>query len=105
MTMKRSARLVFLAATIAGIAAATAVHAGGAAARSTRISVETKFPAAGELTVNSVVVRRHPAPDASKIKVMHYFRPDYRVQVILAVGSRTGADGQPWYHISVPMRP
>ena len=36
---------------------------------------------------------------------MHYFRDDYRVQEILATGSRTGADGQPWYHISVPMRP
>jgi lipoprotein-anchoring transpeptidase ErfK/SrfK len=36
---------------------------------------------------------------------MRYFRPDYRVQEILAVGIRTGSDGQPWYHISVPMRP
>ncbi len=102
--MKRSARLISLAA-IAGIAAATCVHAGGAATRSTGIAVETKFPAAGQLMVGAVAVRRHPAPNAAKIKVMHYFRHDNRVQEILAVGSRNGADGQPWYHISVPMRP
>jgi lipoprotein-anchoring transpeptidase ErfK/SrfK len=105
MTVKRSARLISVAATIAGIAAATSVHAGGAATRSTDIAVATKFPAAGQLMVGAVVVRRQPAPDAAKIKVMRYFRPDNRVQEILAVGSRTGADGQPWYHISVPMRP
>jgi lipoprotein-anchoring transpeptidase ErfK/SrfK len=103
--MKRSARFISLAAAIAGIAAATYVHAGGAATRSTGIAVETKFPAAGLLVVGSVSVRRQPAPNASKIKVMRYFRPDNRVQEILAVGRRTGADGQPWYHISVPMRP
>ena len=105
IAVKRSAKLVSLAAALAGIAAATSVHAGGAATRSTRIEVETKFPAAGELVVNRVVVRRHPAPNAAKLKVMKYFRPDYRVQEILAIGSRTGSDGQPWYHISVPMRP
>jgi lipoprotein-anchoring transpeptidase ErfK/SrfK len=105
MTVTRSARLIALAAALAGIAAATYVHAGGAATRSPGVSLETTFPAAGQLVVGSVVVRRHPAPDASKIKVMGYFRPDNRVQEFLAVGSRTGADGQPWYHISVPMRP
>jgi lipoprotein-anchoring transpeptidase ErfK/SrfK len=108
MTMKRPVRLLSLAAATAGVAAATFVHAGGAATRSTGVAVATKFPAAGQLVVGAVVARRHPAPDAAKIKVMHYFRPDYgvqRVQEILAVGSRTGSDGQPWYHISVPMRP
>jgi lipoprotein-anchoring transpeptidase ErfK/SrfK len=105
MNVKRPARLISLAATVAAIAAATYAHAGGAATGSTGIAVATKFPAAGQLVVGAVVVRRHPDPSASKIKVMGYFRRDYRVQEILAVGSRTGADGQPWYHISVPMRP
>ena len=105
MTKNRSARLISLAAAIAGITAATCVHAGGAAARSTGFAVETTFPAAGQLTVNAVVVRRHPAPNAPKIKVMCYFRPDYRVQEILAVASRQGPSGTPWYRISVPMRP
>ena len=105
MTIKRSAKLLSLAAVIAGIAAATSVHVGGAATSSSGVALETKFPAAGQLIVNSVIVRRRPATNASKIKVMTYFRPDYRVQEILAVGKRTGSDGQPWYHISVPMRP
>jgi lipoprotein-anchoring transpeptidase ErfK/SrfK len=105
MTMKRSVRLTALAVAIAGIAAASSVHVVGAATSSNSVTLETKFPAAGQLIVNSVIVRRHPAPNAPKIKAMHYFRPDYRVQEILAVGKRTGADGQPWYHISVPMRP
>jgi lipoprotein-anchoring transpeptidase ErfK/SrfK len=105
MTTKRPARLISLATAIAGIAAATYVHAGGAATRSSGIAVVTTFPAAGQMMVGAVVVRRQPAPNASKIKVMHYFRHDNRVQEILAVGSRTGLDGQPWYEISVPMRP
>ena len=103
--MKRFVTLVFLAAAIGAIAAAAAAHAGSAATRSDPVVVETKFPAAGELTVNSVIARRHPAPNATKIKVFHYFRPDYRVTEIFAIGSKTGTDGQPWYHISVPMRP
>jgi len=36
---------------------------------------------------------------------MHEFRRDYRRQEIFAVSSRVGADGQPWYRISVPGRP
>ena len=100
--MKRVALLVAGLVAAAGIAAASAL-ADGKAASSVR--VETKFPAAGQLTVDSVAARRSPSPGAPVIKVMHYFRPDYRVQEILAVARRTGADGMPWYRISVPMRP
>ncbi len=103
--MKRFTTLVFLAAAIAAIAAAASAHAGSAVTRSNPVVVVTKFPAAGQLTGNAVVVRRHPAPNASKITVFHEFRSDYRVQEILAIGSKIGTDGQPWYHISVPMRP
>ena len=105
MTVKRAARLIFLAVAIAGIAATTYVHAGGAATRSTGIVVATKFPAAGLLAVNSVIVRRHPAPNASSIKIFKYFRSDYRPMEILAVGTAVGTDGKTWYHVSVPMRP
>jgi lipoprotein-anchoring transpeptidase ErfK/SrfK len=69
------------------------------------VTVATKFPAAGLMAVNSVVVRRHPDPNAASIKVFKYFRPDYRPQEILAVGTTVGKDGQTWYHVSVPMRP
>jgi lipoprotein-anchoring transpeptidase ErfK/SrfK len=101
--MKRFATLVFLAAAIAAIAAAASAHP-GKAARADDIVVVKKFPAAGELTVDSVVVRRKPSSKGKKIKTMHYFRPDYRVQEILAVKTKT-VKGVPWYRISVPMRP
>lgn len=103
--MKRFATVVFLAAAIAAIAAAASAHAGSSSARGSGVVVETKFPAAGQLTVNSVVVRRKPELGAPKIKVMTYFRSDYRVQEILAVGSTVAPNGTPWYRISVPMRP
>jgi lipoprotein-anchoring transpeptidase ErfK/SrfK len=69
------------------------------------VRLEARFPAAGELTGDAVAVRRSPDPQAPVIKVMHYFRPDYRVQEIEAVARRTGSDGMPWYRISIPMRP
>lgn len=102
--MKRFATLVFLAAAIAAIAAATSAHA-GRATRADDVVVEKKFPAAGTLTVNSVIVRRKPASNGKKIKKMGYFRSDYRVQEILAVSSKVASNGTPWYRISVPMRP
>jgi lipoprotein-anchoring transpeptidase ErfK/SrfK len=102
--VRRLALLVAAALAVAGIAATTGL-AGGAAPSARQARVEAKFPAAGQLNVDSVAVRRQPAPNAPVIKVMHYFRPDYRVQEILAVARRAGADGEPWYRISVPMRP
>jgi lipoprotein-anchoring transpeptidase ErfK/SrfK len=102
--MKRISTLVFLAAAITAIAAAASAHAGSATSAD-GVVVETKFPAAGQLVVNSVIVRRKPAANATKIKRMTYFRSDNRVQEILAVGSRTASNGTVWYHISVPMRP
>src|SRR5262249_49190437 len=60
---------------------------------SSRTRVETVFPAAGELVGNSVAARKSPNPNSRVIKVMHYFRPDYRVQEILAVSEQTGSDG------------
>jgi lipoprotein-anchoring transpeptidase ErfK/SrfK len=100
--VRRVALLVAGLTAAAGIAAGAAL-ADGKAASSVR--VEAKFPAAGQLAVNSVPARRSPDPSAPVIKVMHYFRPDYRVQEILAVARRMGSDGLPWYRISIPMRP
>jgi lipoprotein-anchoring transpeptidase ErfK/SrfK len=103
--MKRLATLVFLLAAGAAIAAAASAHAGSAAQRGDVAGVETTFPAAGKLTVKSVVVRSKPASSARKIAVMHDFRSDYRPQEILAVAEATAPNGTPWYRISVPMRP
>jgi len=127
--MRRFYTLVFLAAAIvaAGVLSAVATARAGASDASgtttfttstaptapttttsttpNPVPVVSKFPAAGQLNPNSVIVRTEPSPSAKKIKTFHYFRSDYRVQEILAIGSRTGSDGQPWYHVSVPMRP
>ena len=67
--------------------------------------VETSFPAAGQLLVNAVAARTKPSPGAHVIKTMHMFRDDYRIQEILALQTRIGGDGKPWYRISIPMRP
>jgi lipoprotein-anchoring transpeptidase ErfK/SrfK len=93
-------RLVFFIAAVTAAVAASALPA-----RADTVRYETIFPAAGELTVNAVPVRRSPSPHAPVIKDMKQFRTDYRIQEILAVGARIGTDGRPWYHISVPMRP
>jgi lipoprotein-anchoring transpeptidase ErfK/SrfK len=93
-------RLPLLAAALVAAVAASA-----SSARADTARTETVFPAAGQLTVTSVTVRRSPSPTAPVIKRMSQFRPDYRWQEILAVGRRVGADGKAWYHISVPMRP
>jgi len=71
----------------------------------TTARVESVFPAAGQLRVLSVAVRRSASPHAGVIKLMHQFRDDYRIQVILAVATRIGTDRKPWYRISIPMRP
>ena len=86
-------------------AVAAAVAASASPVRADNVRYETVFPAAGQLTVNAVPVRRSPSPSAPIIKRMSQFRADYRIQEILAVGVRTGTDGKPWYHINIPMRP
>ena len=79
--------------------------AAGASTTRTTFRVNTIFPAAGQLLVNSVPARVSPSPHARVIKVMHMFRPDYRTQEILALSTTLGSDGKAWYRISVPMRP
>jgi len=118
--VNRRALIATLLVAAAGFAAAVAVptRAGAASTGTTattttittrspssRTKVETTFPAAGQLVGNSVAARKTPNPNSRVIKVMHYFRPDYRVQEILAVGKQIGSDGEVWYRISLPMRP
>src|SRR5205823_1700472 len=63
------------------------------------------LPAAGDLIVPRVVARSAPSPTAGRVLVLHQFRPDFRQQVVLAVGATVGADGRLWYRLSLPMRP
>jgi len=99
--MRRLALLLTLAAAgaLAGPAAATLATAQSSS------RIERVFPAAGRLTVTRVSVRTQPNPHAPVIKVMTQFRPDYRIQEIFAIRVRLGSDHDPWYEISVPMRP
>jgi L,D-transpeptidase-like protein len=84
----------------ASLCLASTAFAGG----STR-QVAIALPAAGDLMVPTVVARTAPNPSASRVFVLHQFRPDYRQQEVLAVGAKLGADGQLWYRLSLPMRP
>ena len=70
-----------------------------------KIPVVKTFPAAGLMLTRSDPVRVAPSPKAHVIRVMHQFRSDYRPQVMFAVRSATGTDGEPWYRVSIPMRP
>lgn len=70
-----------------------------------KIPVVSTFPAAGGMLSNSVPVRVAPNPHAHVIRVMHQFRSDFRPQVMFAVRAATGSDGEPWYRVSIPMRP
>jgi lipoprotein-anchoring transpeptidase ErfK/SrfK len=67
--------------------------------------IVSSFPAAGEMLVRSVGVRKKPNPHARVIKVLKAFRPDFRPQEMFAVRKATGSDGNVWYRVSVPMRP
>jgi lipoprotein-anchoring transpeptidase ErfK/SrfK len=69
------------------------------------IPVASSFPAAGPMLVSSTPVRKTPDPHGRVIRTMHMFRSDYRPQEIFAVRAATGTDGEPWYRISIPMRP
>jgi len=103
--VRRRNLILAMLVACAGLAAAVAVPTRANAGSSTPTRVETVFPAAGSLLVHSVGVRKDPNPTSKVIKVMHDFRPDFRPQVMFAVGEETGSDGNPWYHISIPMRP
>ena len=88
-------------AALAVTLALCAVDAPNAAARA---DLTSRFPAAGEL-VRTVAVRASPARSARVIRVLRRFRPDAQFQIVLALGSRRGADGARWYRLSLPGHP
>jgi lipoprotein-anchoring transpeptidase ErfK/SrfK len=118
--MSRRALIATIVVGLAGFAAAVVLPAradagstGTTATTSTtdsrsvssRTKIESVFPAAGQLNLHSVAVRKTPNPHSPVIKVLHDFRPDFRPQEILAVRKQLGSDGNVWYRISIPMRP
>jgi lipoprotein-anchoring transpeptidase ErfK/SrfK len=103
--VNRRALLATIVVVSAGFAAAVAVPPRAKAGSTGTVRVESVFPAAGQLTVHSVAVRKTPNPHSRVIKVMHDFRPDFRPQEMLAVRKQVGSDGNVWYRVSLPMRP
>jgi lipoprotein-anchoring transpeptidase ErfK/SrfK len=86
-------------------ATATVLLVLGAALAAAPSTLGSAFPAAGTLVVRSVAARHAPDPAAPVVRVLPQFRPDFRLQVVLALGQRRGADGRIWYRLSLPMRP
>jgi lipoprotein-anchoring transpeptidase ErfK/SrfK len=87
--------LVMLAVGAAGLGS---THADGAHRRA-------RFPAAGDLGHSTVVVRAAPREHARVIRVLHEFRKDFRLQIVLAVGQAGGPHGRRWVELSLPGRP
>lgn len=92
-----------LLASILAAALILGLHA--APANAARGDLPASYPAAGGLRVATLVARTRPDATAPAARVFHQFRPDYRPQVVLALGSKVGADGRVWLHIELPMRP
>jgi lipoprotein-anchoring transpeptidase ErfK/SrfK len=90
---------------LAALAAVFGLFAMGPAHAFAASRIPASFPAAGELTVDSLVARAAPRKDAHKVLVLRQFRKDFRRQVVLALKSRKGADGKPWLQLNLPMRP
>jgi len=63
------------------------------------------FLAAGALDTNRVVVRSAPSKRARPVRVLHEFRKDFRLQIVLAVREAKGPRGRLWVKLSLPGRP
>jgi lipoprotein-anchoring transpeptidase ErfK/SrfK len=63
------------------------------------------FLAAGDLAQNTVVVRAAPSKRARALRVLHEFRKDFRLQIVLAVAQARGPHKARWVRLSLPGRP
>jgi lipoprotein-anchoring transpeptidase ErfK/SrfK len=82
-----------------GVTALASPHAGGAARR------PVPFPQSGDLLNNTVVVRAAPSKRARQLRVLHQFRKDFRLQIVLAIRQAKGPHGGRWVQLSLPGRP
>jgi lipoprotein-anchoring transpeptidase ErfK/SrfK len=46
-----------------------------------------------------------PDRSAKVVRLLQQFRPDYRLQIVLAVAEVSAADGTAWFKLNLPMRP
>jgi lipoprotein-anchoring transpeptidase ErfK/SrfK len=86
-----------------GVFALAAILVPGAAANAP--ALPASYPAAGELVATRVAARTAPDRGAKVVRLLQQFRGDYRVQIVLALGQTTGADGAAWFKLNLPMRP
>jgi len=96
-----AARLFALHALVALVLTTTLVQGAAAVAP----ALPASYPAAGELVATRVAVRTSPGSSAKVIRLLQQFRPDYRLQVVLAVGEANAPDGTAWFKLNLPMRP
>jgi lipoprotein-anchoring transpeptidase ErfK/SrfK len=68
-------------------------------------ALPASYPAAGELVATRVAVRTRPDSSAKIVRLLQQFRSDYRLQIVLAVGQASAADGGAWFKVNLPMRP
>jgi hypothetical protein len=86
-----------------GVFALAAILVPGAAANAP--ALPASYPAAGELVAMRVAARTAPDRGAEVVRLLQQFRRDYRVQIVLALGQTTAADGTAWFKLNLPMRP
>ena len=78
---------------------------GLASAHSNAARRPAPFPAAGDLVNNTVVVRAAPRKRARAVRVLHEFRKDFRLQIVLGLAQARGPHRGRWVKLSLPGRP
>jgi len=101
-------RVVVAVSTVGALALAAIPAAGAARSTASAPSKVASVSVVGSGYLNwSVAVRSQPSPNASKLKTLTQFRPDFRPRAVLALSERDDPKtGKPsWYRITVPGRP
>jgi lipoprotein-anchoring transpeptidase ErfK/SrfK len=94
-------RRTFLRPVLAGLAALSALGLAPAASA----QLPARFPAAGDIVANTLVVRAAPRGDARVIKRLPAVRRDGRLQIVHAIGHAQDGSGRDWLRFRLPMRP
>lgn len=106
--MKRSSsgtRWLVVAGGLAALAALALTAAPGAGAGGSSAS-KVSVVGSGTIATPQVTVLAKPTAGAKQVAVLKQFRPDYRLQYVLALDVVRNAKGKPaWYRISIPGRP
>jgi lipoprotein-anchoring transpeptidase ErfK/SrfK len=91
----------FARPALAGLVAVAALALAPAASA----QVPARFPAAGDIVANTLVVRAAARADARVIKRLRAVRRDGRLQIVHAIGHAKDANGRDWLRFRLPMRP